>query len=136
MATDFLTDKMTEIQECWNRIKKIITLTTINSDSGNKLEKDITLMDDLLSNNNNNDTGNIDKRNISDITSKEFNNIMNEIDDDIKTNDTALDNNSKPESNEEYSKLSKIQKDFIAKPVMYSNNIFGCFYFRVFFICF
>ena len=125
MATDFLTDKMTEIQECWNRIKKIITLTTINSDSGNKLEKDITLMDDLLSNNNNNDTGNIDKRNISDITSKEFNNIMNEIDDDIKTNDTAADNNSKPVSNEDYSKLSKIQKDFIAKPVMCSNNIFG-----------
>ena len=107
---------MTEVQECWNRIKRIIASTTVNNDNHNKLEKDITLMDDLLSNIKDNNT-NIDRRDISDITSKEFNNIMNEIDYDIKTNDT--NNNSKQESNEEYAKLSKIQKDFIAKPVMY-----------------
>ena len=125
MAIHFSKEKWIEIQECWKRIRSKVsvstattnTITASNKNDKNTLEEDVILMDNLLINNNNSDTTNNNKPDISGITSNEFNNIMNEIDYDIKLNNDDKNNVINSE-NEEYNELSKIQKDFITKPVM------------------
>ena len=135
MAIHFTHEKWIEIQNCWVRIENIINTeskiskkTVINSNNNeisinntndnNTLKKDIILMNNLLLKNINNNEK--ETKDISLITSNEFNNIMNEIDNDVKINDINDKNkiNDITSINEEYNKLIKIQKDFISKPVM------------------
>ena len=117
MEIIFSKEKWKEVQDCWIRIKDIITSKeSKTTSSNNELERDIALMDGFMLHKNKNNTMDT-KKDISNITSNEFNNIMNEIDYDVKLNQNTKHNQIN-NNNNEYNKLTEIQKNFITKPVI------------------
>ena len=106
MAIHLSKDKWNKLQQSWIKVSNILKRSTNKA-----LDDDVKLINDILFNTTNNSNNAPD---LSKISSNEFNNLMNEIEIDVKTNDTVDLNHV---NNEEYQQLSKNQKEFITKPV-------------------
>ena len=116
MTTHFTKDDLIQVQQCWITLSsKLSKLNGIDS----SINEEIKLMNKILIKDVIMDDIDIDP-NIKGITTNDFNNLMDEIDNDTKSTDIIKN------EDETYQKLSKNVKDIVTKPVRFSYMHYVC----------